>query len=66
MKISCGDGERRGGFPATGPAGFGGVHWCFGAENKARPATRRFWRRLRIAVARMKGIRAPSARAQNV
>ncbi len=54
MKSSCVGGERCGGYPATGPARFGGVHWCFGAENKARPATRRYWRRLRIAVTCMK------------
>jgi len=39
VKVSCGGGGRYGGFPATWPAGFGGVHWCSGAKNKARPAT---------------------------
>jgi hypothetical protein len=28
--------------PGSKPAGFGGVHWCSGAEDKTRPVTRWF------------------------
>jgi len=67
MKTNCVVRERYGGFPALGPAeGLGGVHWSFGAENKARPVTGWFKRRSRAAVARMKGFRTPTARAQIV